>query len=189
MTPGNRDPGRYSKTTLTAAVAALIAAGASTPVIYQQFLAEREGTRMAAYLDSANIWTICQGLTRIYGRPVAKGDRLTRDECARLDAEEQARGLAEMQKLLAYKVSAPALAGIASFCWHNIGPTKCKNSTFLRLFNQGPAYRNEACAQITLWIRDAGRDCRVRANGCFGQVDRRQQEDELCLIRDGEGLQ
>lgn len=186
MTPGNKAPGRYSKSTLTAAVAALIAAGASAPAIYQQFLHEREGSRTRAYLDGAGIWTICRGLTRIYGRPVVQGDRLSQAECDRLDADEQARGLVETQKLLAYKVSAPALAGIASFCWHNIGPTKCKNSTFLRLFNQGPNYRNEACAQITLWIRDAGRDCRVRPNGCFGQVDRRQQEDELCLIRDGE---
>lgn len=184
MTPGNRDPGRYRKTTLTAAVAALIAAGASTPVIYQQFLAEREGTRMVAYLDSANIWTICQGLTRIYGRPVAKGDRLTRDECARLDAEEQARGLAAMERLVKPEVwsgmSPAARAGTASFCQHNIGETKCRASTFLRLLNEGK--RNEACAEITKWIRDGGKDCRDPAAGCRGQVDRRQQEDELCLV-------
>lgn len=183
MTPGNRDPGRYRKSTLTAAVAALIAAGASTPVIYQQFLAEREGTRMVAYLDSANIWTICQGLTRIYGRPVAKGDRLTRDECARLDAEEQARGLVEMARLVRPEVwagmSPAARAGTASFCVHNIGPGKCQQSTFLRLLNEGR--RNEACAEITKWIRDGGKDCRDPAAGCRGQVDRRQQEDELCL--------
>ena len=184
MTPGNRDPGRYRKTTLTAAVAALIAAGASAPVIYQQFLAEREGTRMVAYLDSANIWTICQGLTRIYGRPVVKGDRLTRDECARLDAEEQARGLAEMQRLVRPDVwagmSPAARAGTASFCVHNIGAGKCRQSTFLRLLNEGK--RNEACAEITKWIRDGGRDCRDPAANCRGQVDRRQQEDELCLV-------
>jgi GH24 family phage-related lysozyme (muramidase) len=53
-------------------------------------------------------------------------------------------------------------------------------STFLRLLNAGQ--RNEACAEITKWIKDGGRDCRVRANGCAGQVDRRMQEDELCLV-------
>lgn len=184
MIPGNRDPNRYRKTTLTAAVAALIAAGASTPVIYQQFLAEREGTRMVAYLDSANIWTICQGLTRIYGRPVAKGDRLTRDECARLDAEEQARGLVEMARLVKPEVwagmSPAARAGTASFCVHNIGAGKCRQSTFLRLLNEGK--RNEACAEITKWIRDGGKDCRDPAANCRGQVNRRQQEDELCLV-------
>ena len=62
----------------------------------------------------------------------------------------------------------------------NIGATKCRASTFLRLLNDGR--RNEACGEITRWIRDGGRDCRIRANGCAGQVDRRMQEDELCLV-------
>lgn len=184
MTPGDKTPGRYRlRSRLSAAVLALVAAGASAPVIYEQFLHEREGSRLSAYLDSAGIWTICRGLTRIEGRPVRQGDRLTQAECDRLDAEEQARGLAEMQSLVRPDVwatlSPAARAGIASFCVHNIGATKCQQSTFLRLLNAG--MRNEACGEITRWIRDGGRDCRIRANGCFGQVDRRMQEDELCL--------
>lgn len=184
MTPGDKTPGRYAaKSKLSAAVLALIMAGAGAPAIYKQFLAEREGSRQVAYLDSAGIWTICAGLTRIYGRPVVQGDRLSVDECDRLDSEEQARGLAEMQSLVRPDVwasmSPAARAGTASFCVHNIGAAKCRESTFLRLLNAGQ--RNEACAQITLWIRDGGRDCRIRGNGCFGQVERRPQEDELCL--------
>lgn len=184
MIPGDKTPGRYSRrSTLSAAVLALIMAGAGAPAIYQQFLREREGERLVAYLDSAKIWTICGGLTRIYGRPVVQGDVLTKQECDRLDAEEQARGLAEMERLVKPEVwasmSQAARAGTASFCVHNIGAAKCSQSTFLRLLNAGQ--RNEACAQITLWIRDGGRDCRIRGNGCFGQVERRPQEDELCL--------
>jgi len=184
VTPGDRTPGRYGgKTTLSLAVAALIAAGASAPTIYRQFLAEKEGTRTSAYLDSANIWTICEGLTRIYGRPVRQGDRLTAAECERLDGEERARGLATMQGLVRPEVwasmSPAARAGTASFCVHNIGVGKCQASTFLRLLNEGK--RNEACAEITRWIRDGGKDCRDPAAGCRGQVIRRQQEDELCL--------
>lgn len=185
MTPGDKTPGRYSaKSKLSAAVLALIAIGAGAPAIYQQFLDEREGSRQVAYLDSAGIWTICRGLTRINGRPVVRGDRLSVAECDRLDAEEQARGLAEMSRLVRPEVwasmSPAARAGTASFCVHNIGAAKCGASTFLRLLNAGQ--RNEACAEITKWIRDGGRDCRVRANGCAGQVDRRMQEDELCLV-------
>jgi len=184
MIPGDKTPDRYSRrSTLSAAVLALIMAGAGAPAIYQQFLREREGERMAAYLDSAKIWTICGGLTRIYGRAVVQSDVLTQQECDRLDAEEQARGLAEMQRLVRPEVwasmSPAARAGTASFCVHNIGAAKCSQSTFLRLLNAGQ--RNDACAQITLWIRDGGRDCRIRGNGCFGQVERRPQEDELCL--------
>lgn len=185
MTPGDKTPGRYkNRSRLSAAVLALVIAGASAPVIYQQFLAEKEGSRLVAYLDSANIWTICSGLTRIYGRPVTKGDRLSDVECSRLDAEEQAKGLAEMQAITKPEVweglSEASRAGIASFCIHNIGSTKCRSSTFYRLLNEGR--QNEACGEITKWIRDGGRDCRIKANGCFGQPIRRMQEDEMCLI-------
>ena len=76
-------------------------------------------------------------------------------------------------------MSPAARAGWASFCVHNLGAAKCGASTALRLLNAGD--RNGACGEITRWIKDGGRDCRERANGCYGQVDRRQQEDELCL--------
>ena len=136
FTPGDKTPGRYSKQTrLSAAVLALVAIGAGAPAIYDQFLDEREGSRQVAYLDGANIWTICKGLTKIYGRPVVKGDRLSVAECNRLDAEVQAEGLRNMATLVRPEIWAgltpAARAGIASFCWHNIGPGQCKQSTFL----------------------------------------------------------
>lgn len=185
MTPGDKDPARYAlRSRLSAAVLALVAVGAGAPAIYRQFLHEREGSRVSAYQDGAGIWTICRGLTRIGGRPVRPDDRLTQAQCDALDSAEQARGLYELEGLVKPQVwatlSPPAKAGIASFCIHNIGAARCKQSTFLRLLNEGR--RNEACAQITLWIRDGGKDCRVRSSGCYGQVDRRQQEDELCLM-------
>ena len=183
MIPGNKDTNRYTKTGLSIAVATLIAMGATTNVLYHEFLSEKEGFVTYAYLDSANIWTICSGLTKIYGRKVTSKDSLSVEECTRLDMIEQEKGLAEMETLVVpevwNKMSPAAKAGTASFCVHNIGATKCKTSTFLKLLNQDK--KNEACAQITNWIRDGGRDCRIRKNGCFGQIDRRLQEDELCL--------
>lgn len=186
MVPGDKTPSRYStRSKLSAAVLALIATGAGVNAIYQQFLVEKEGTRLVAYYDSAipPIPTICSGLTRIYGRPVRMGDKLTADECKRLDGAEQAAGLVGMARMVKPEIwagmSPAAQAGVASFCWHNIGAAKCGQSTFLRLLNAGE--RNAACAEITKWIHDGGRDCRVRGAGCFGQVERRLQEDELCL--------
>ena len=73
-----------------------------------------------------------------------------------------------------------AQAGLVSWCGINLGLAKCAPSTAIRELRAGR--RNEACAAITMWIRDNGRDCRDRANGCMGQVTRRQLEDELCLI-------
>lgn len=184
MTPGDKNPNRYRKAgTLSAAVLMLIAIGASAPDLYRQFLVEREGQKLAAYRDGKGIWTICGGLTRIYDRPVRPDDEMTKEVCDQLDNEEQARGLAEMRGLVRPEIwegmSPAAQAGTASFCVHNLGAGKCRGSTFLRLLNEGR--RNEACAQITRWIFDGGKDCRIRSNNCYGQTERRPQEDELCL--------
>lgn len=191
MTPGNKTVGRYSaKSKLSAAVLALVVAGGSALEIMDQFILEREGSRQVSYLDGGSttvkrIWTICKGLTNIDGKPVTPDMRLTKAECEKHDRKELQATLDELERIVLpqywVKLSEPAKAGIASFCTYNIGATKCRNSTFLKLLNSG-APANDYCAQITNWIRDGGKDCRVRANGCAGQIDRRQQEDELCLV-------
>ena len=191
MTPGNKTIGRYSaKSKLSAAVLALIVAGGSALEIMDQFILEREGSRQVSYLDGGSttakrIWTICKGLTSIEGKPVTQNMRLTKADCEKHDRKELQATLDELERIVLpqywAKLSEPAKAGIASFCTYNIGATKCRGSTFLRLLNSG-APANDYCAQITNWIRDGGKDCRVRANGCAGQIDRRQQEDELCLV-------
>ncbi|END2078845.1 glycoside hydrolase family protein, partial [Escherichia coli] len=39
--------------------------------------------------------------------------------------------------------------------------------------------RRGACEAIRWWIKDGGRDCRIRSNNCYGQVIRRDQESAL----------
>ncbi|WP_244581612.1 glycoside hydrolase family protein, partial [Escherichia coli] len=68
-------------------------------------------------------------------------------------------------------------SGIASFCPYNIGPGKCFPSTFYKRINAGD--RKGACEAIRWWIKDGGRDCRIRSNNCYGQVSRRDQESAL----------
>ncbi len=205
MTPGDRNPNRYAKTKLSAAVLAIIAAvGAfdyaderatdeATLQILDQFILEREGRKLRAYLDGGSttqrrIWTICKGLTAIEGKPVTQDMVMTDAECQKHDRKELEATYRELKRIVKPSVMRtmppPARAGATSFCTYNLGSSKCKGSTFLSELNAGR--RNEACAQITRWIFDQQRDCRVRANGCIGQVERRQQEDELCLMTDGE---
>lgn len=185
MTPGDKRPNRYSKTTLSAITAALIATGASFPILYSQFVTkEKEGNRLVAYKDGEGIWTICGGLTRIDGVKVKAGDQLTPAQCDFYNAEHAAEAEWEMAKRMGPRwqtLSVSAQVGIASWCWTNIGWEKCKDSTFMRLWRAG-APANDYCAQITRWIYDRGRDCRERGSNCQGQPLRRMQEDELCLI-------
>ncbi|EGS0966436.1 lysozyme [Salmonella enterica] len=167
-----------NKSKLSVAMLALIAAGASAPVIMAQFQHEKEGTSLVAYQDKIRgIWTICGGVTYVDGKPVIKGMKLTREQCDKIDKAEQAKALAWVDKNVHVPLSEPQKVGIASFCPWNIGPGKCFPSGFYRDLNAGNF--KGACAQIKRWVWDAGRDCRIRENNCFGQVIRRDQESEL----------
>lgn len=106
-----------------------------------------------------------------------KGMKLTRAQCDKIDKAEQAKALAWVDKNVHVQLTVPQKVGIASFCPWNIGPGKCFPSGFYRDLNAGNF--KGACAQIKRWVWDAGRDCRIRENNCYGQVIRRDQESEL----------
>ncbi|EFK6682418.1 lysozyme [Escherichia coli] len=162
---------------LSAAVLALIAAGASAPEILDQFLDEKEGNHTTAYRDGAGIWTICRGATRVDGKPVVPGMKLSKEKCDQVNAIERDKALAWVEKNIRVPLTEPQKAGIASFCPYNIGPGKCFPSTFYKRINAGD--RRGACEAIRWWIKDGGRDCRIRSNNCYGQVSRRDQESAL----------
>src|SRR5215475_882558 len=103
------------KTLLSAAMLALISAGASAPVMMQQFQTEKEGSRLIAYRDGAGIPTLCGGVTHVNGKSVRMGMRLTRAECDRIDAAEQARALEWVDKNVHVPLTEPQKVGIASF--------------------------------------------------------------------------
>ncbi|MCG2878330.1 lysozyme [Obesumbacterium proteus] len=167
-----------TKTKLSAAVLALVLGGATADKILDQFLDEKEGVRTIAYQDGGQrIWTICRGLTRIEGKPVTRGMKLSYSECKRYDAIERDKAIAWVKRNVTVPLSEPAIAGIASFCPYNIGPSKCFPSTFYKKLNAGD--RIGACAEIRRWIFDGGRDCRIKENNCAGQPVRRGQESEL----------
>ena len=166
-----------SKTKLSAAVLGLVLAGASAPTILDQFLNEKEGNSLTAYRDGAGIWTICRGATLVDGKPVRQGMKLTQAKCDTVNAKERDAALAWVDKNIHVKLTEPQKAGIASFCPYNIGPGKCFPSTFYQRINAGD--RKGACEAIRWWIKDGGKDCRVRSNNCYGQIERRDQESAL----------
>lgn len=165
---------------LSAAMLALIAAGASAPTLMDQFLDEKEGNSLAAYRDSGGIWTICRGATKVDGKPVVQGMKLTQGKCDQVNAIERDKALAWVDKNIKVSLTAPQKVGIASFCPYNIGPGKCFPSTFYKRISAGD--RKGACEAIRWWIKDGGRDCHLtkgQKDGCYGQVERRDQESAL----------
>jgi len=62
---------------------------------------------------------------------------------------------------------------------YNIGATAFCNSTLVKKLNAGDYVG--ACNEMMRWTWAAGRDCSIRANGCYGLYLRREQERKLCL--------
>lgn len=166
-----------SRVKLSAAVLGLVLAGAPASVILDQFLNEKEGNSLTAYRDGGGIWTICRGATMVDGKPVVKGMKLTQAKCDQVNTIERDKALAWVERNIKVPLTEPQKAGIASFCPYNIGPPKCFPSTFFSRLSAGD--RKGACEAIRWWIKDGGRDCRIRSNNCYGQVSRRDQESAL----------
>lgn len=121
-------------------------AGASGPVILDQFLYEKEGNSLTAYRDSVAIWTISRGATMVDGKSVVQGMKLTQAKCDQVNAIERDKALAWVEKNVYVPLTPPQKVGIASFFPYNIGPGKCCLSTFYRKLNAGD--RKGACAEI-----------------------------------------
>ncbi|ELZ8643912.1 lysozyme, partial [Escherichia coli] len=130
-----------------------------------------------AYRDGSGIWTICRGATVVDGKTVFPNMKLSKEKCDQVNAIERDKALAWVERNIKVPLTEPQKAGIASFCPYNIGPGKCFPSTFYKRLNAGD--RKGACEAIRWWIKDGGRDCRIRSNNCYGQVIRRDQESAL----------
>jgi lysozyme len=168
------------KTWLSAAVLALIASGASAPVILDQFIKEKESSgqyHLQAYLDGAKVWTICDGRTQ----GVHAGLTMTRQQCDEWRKTEIAKRIAFSRSVIKVPMSEPAWAGFGSFCF-NIGNAGCASSSSAKLINSGK--QAEGCRAMLKWryiTRDGVKiDCSKPQPYCSGLWDRRNAEAELC---------
>lgn len=168
------------KTWLSAAVLALIASGATAPQILEQHIKEREGRELRAYLDSAGIWTICEGKTE----GVVAGQVVTAAYCDEWLYSEMGRRFDAVARMVRVPMSQPQHAGVVDHCF-NVGITACKTSTLVRELNKGN--KQAACDSILRWkyITRAGVkfDCSTAGNlVCWGLWERRNADRELCLM-------
>jgi lysozyme len=170
------------KSFLSAAVLALVAAGASQTSILDQFIKEKEsGERyeLKAYQDGARIWTICDGKTA----GVKSNTTMTKQQCDDWRRSEIGRRISTAHKIIRVEMSEPAWAGFGSFCW-NVGDEGCARSTSAKLINQGK--QAEGCKSMLNWryiTRDGKKvDCSEPNPYCTGLWDRRNGEAELCSL-------
>ena len=91
-----------------------------------------EGCRLEAYQDSVGVWTIGYGHTK----DVKEGDKINQDEAEYMLQEE----MIEYEGYINDFVEVPLeqCQFDALVCWvYNLGPTNLKNSTLLKVLNEG----------------------------------------------------
>jgi len=133
-----------------------------------------EGRRYVPYKDSVGVWTVCAGIT---GPAVIRGKRYTPDECTALETAYVQKMLAHMGQCVRGEFQFHEVKAWGHFAY-NIGtPAFCRSTAAKRL-NAGE--RKAACAEISKWVYAGGKDCRIRANNCYGIVSRRAWERATC---------
>ena len=95
---GGRHENMSNKAKFSAVMLALLAAGASAPVLFDQFISEKEGNALVAVVDPGGVWSLCHGATVIDGKRVIKGQRATEEQCRKVNAIERDKALAWVEK-------------------------------------------------------------------------------------------
>lgn len=170
------------KSLLSAAVLALVAAGASQTIILDQFIKEKESSEryeLKAYQDGARVWTVCDGKTS----GVTATTTMTKKQCDDWRLTEIGQRLTFAHKVIRKPMSEAAWAGFGSFCW-NVGNDGCARSTAATLINKGKQY--DGCGAMLNWryiTRDGLKvDCSQPNPYCSGLWDRRLGEYQLCQL-------
>ncbi|HIF9238271.1 TPA: lysozyme [Photobacterium damselae] len=132
-----------------------------------------EGYRLVAYQDSGGIWTACYGET-LGIKPKQVFDHETCEAMFSSSLQRHNRPLEAIPHALPPQVHLASL-DLA----YNIGIHAFQRSTLHRHLQD--ADYEAACQQFIRWRYVNGKDCRDRANQCYGIVIRRSLVQQLCL--------
>lgn len=152
---------RYAVSSL-AVVAALIAG-----------IKGHEGIERTAYVDRLaynKAVTVCYGHTRT----AVLGQRYTNTQCDALLLKDLNEIYAPIvRKYVKVPLSQGEFNALVDFTY-NLGEGKLRSSTLLRLVNE--AKYEEAAKEFAKWRFTNGKDCSIRANKCYGIIERREWE-------------
>ena len=124
-----------------------------------------EGCCLEAYQDSVGVWTIGFG----HIKDVKEGDKINQDEAEHLLKEEMPEYEGYINNMVEVPLEQCQFDSLV--CWvYNLGPTNLKESTLLRILNEGDY--GGVPEQIKRWNKAGGE---VLA----GLVKRRQAEANL----------
>lgn len=141
-----------------------------------------EGVRYQAYLDSANVPTICWGHTK----GVRIGMTATRAQCLAWLDEDLGIAQIAVRKHLKAPATRNQLDSYTSFVF-NVGENAFARSSMLRKANAGD--RTGSCLEFHRWVYVGKLDCRLSSSRCGGIPKRRTDEAALCLRPNNEVIQ
>ena len=114
-----------------------------------------EGLRLAAYQDSAGVWTIGYGTTQYRnGDKVRPGDRITEDEADAILREQLAECANAVRLLVKVPLSPQQFDSLVSWTY-NLGAGALRESTLLKRLNTGD-YAG-AANEMLRWVNAGGR--------------------------------
>lgn len=146
----------------------------------KKLLIEWEGLKTSPYKDSGGALTIgvghlltadekLTGLIRINDELVSFYDGLTEEQCMRLLEQDLKRFERVVNNHVKVTLSQNQFDALVSFAF-NVGVSAFKNSTLVRLLNQG--HYDKVPEQLMRWVKDNGRTVQ-------GLINRRRKEAEL----------
>jgi lysozyme len=112
------------------------------------------------------------------GAPVRMGDTITPPKAVARSYAHIAKDEAGIKACITAPLTQGGYDTMVDFAYQYGVPTLCKSS-MVREANAG-RYK-EACDAYLLYKRVAGRDCSIRANGCYGVWTRSQDRQRRCL--------
>lgn len=117
----------------------------------ESLIKDFEGEYLEAYLDPVGIPTIGYGTIYNYDekRPVKLGDKIDKETAIRFLRTECAKIIPQIKKLVRVPINQNQLDSLTSFVY-NVGIGSLKNSTLLKLLNEGKP-KNEVAEQFLRW--------------------------------------
>lgn len=134
-----------------------------------KLLKELEGFRDEAYQDSAGVWTIGFGTTRIDDKPVEPGMKCSEQEAEQWLAHDVAWASTAVNQLVKQPLRQNMYDALVCFVY-NIGRTAFEGSSLLRYLNQGRLVL--ASEEFTKWVYAGGKVNK-------GLLNRRIKEQKL----------
>lgn len=137
----------------------------------KKLIKEFEGFRATAYLCPAGVWTVGYGTTRIGGKPVKDGTKITTEEAETFLEQDLKRFEDGVNRLVQVEITQNQFDALVSFVY-NLGIGSLQKSTLLKKLNAG--LFAEAAEQFLKWDKSDGKSLP-------GLARRRKAERDLFL--------